>query len=220
MDWFFRNGMPTIYVMQSHQEILSQPLPEPEVEVDRLGYVSDAEVQSRTVSILILIFNISPHFIYELSFILFNYSIFFLQRFRLMNMTAEGIAMVKTPGQMAFGQLLLVHSRDFLRDIGHIAMFRAMVEQAGLPFDLNHIDISGDIPDMRARHVDVQVPPTTHDDIMQGVYSSLRSIVIDGRPLADDAGPSAAAPARRQTRPARRFSHSNFTNPRGREATD
>ena len=68
--------MASIYEMPE-PEVLSQLLPEPEEEVDRLGYVSEAEVQARTVSILILIFNIYAHFIYELSFILFNYFIFF-----------------------------------------------------------------------------------------------------------------------------------------------
>lgn len=59
MEWFFKYGMPSVFPNQNNDEILSQPVPEPEGDVADLGYVSDAMQIARTVSILFLSFNIS-----------------------------------------------------------------------------------------------------------------------------------------------------------------
>lgn len=125
--------------------------------------------------------------------------------------------MVKTPGQKAYGRLLLETSRDHLGDLGQTALFRAMLETAGLPVDLHYIDVSNDTPATVPSNPEVQVPPATADDILAGRYNSLESILVDGLNLGDDASPSTAAPPRRKTKKPGRFSHSRFLNPRGRE---
>ena len=53
MQWFFDNGMYSVFPNQNNEEILSQNVPEPEGDVANLGYVSDALIQARAVSILI-----------------------------------------------------------------------------------------------------------------------------------------------------------------------
>lgn len=68
MAWFFTNGMHSIFPHQNNEEVLSQPLPEPEGDVGDLGYVSDAVVQARMVRKYLYLFNISFYFIYELYF--------------------------------------------------------------------------------------------------------------------------------------------------------
>ena len=70
MEWFFNNGMHTLFPNQNREEILSQTVPEPAEDVSNLMYDSDAVVQARAVSILILILNILFYFIvsHKLSF--------------------------------------------------------------------------------------------------------------------------------------------------------
>ena len=125
--------------------------------------------------------------------------------------------MVRTAGQKAYGLLMLRVAHDMLRDMGHIALFRAMVDSAGLPFDLSQIDVTDDAPDILATDPDVQVPASTTDDVMAGIYSSLQSIIIDGCTLGDMGSPSSVVPPRRHTRAPNRFSHSRYHDPRGRE---
>lgn len=63
MQWFFDNGMYSVFPHQNNEEILSQNVPEPEGDVANLGYVSDALIQARAVSILIFLFNMLFYFI-------------------------------------------------------------------------------------------------------------------------------------------------------------
>ena len=130
--------------------------------------------------------------------------------------------MVMTPGQKAYGLQLLRHSRDLLQDIGHDALFRAMLRQAGLPSDIYDIDITDDYPDQLPNEPDVTVPPRTAEDVMNGIYHSLSQIVIDGRNLGDDVRSSGAGTSRpvrpqRERKARKRFSHSNYPDPSGRE---
>ena len=139
--------------------------------------------------------------------------------------------MVKTRGQKAYGLQLLKYSRDILQDLGQMALFRAMLNHAGLPSDIRRININDDYPDQFPSDPDVHVPETTADDVMNGIYESLQAIMIDGRHIGDSAGsagagssgagPSAprlsrAEEVRRQSRPTRRYSDSKFQG-RGRE---
>jgi hypothetical protein len=54
MHWFFHNGMPSIYLNQNNEEILSKSVPEPEGDLGDLGFVSDAVAQARLVSLFFL----------------------------------------------------------------------------------------------------------------------------------------------------------------------
>ena len=63
MEWLFNKGMYTVFSNQNSEEILSQTVPEPVEDVANLGYVSDAILQVRAVSILIFLFNILFYFI-------------------------------------------------------------------------------------------------------------------------------------------------------------
>ena len=118
--------------------------------------------------------------------------------------------MVQTRGQKAYGLLTLEHCRDMCYDQGQVELFRAMVERAGLPFDLNCIDLSDDIADACAMDPDVRVPRATADDVMAGLYTSLQSIVIEGRNLGDGSSPSTVVPPRRATKKPDKFSHSKY----------
>jgi hypothetical protein len=148
-------------------------------------------------------------------------------------MTAKGISLVKTPGQMAYGLMLLENCRDLLQDLGHISLFNMLLEKAGLPSDIRCININNDYPDQFPRNPDVVLPQTTAEDLISGLYHSLENIFIDGRSIGDDgqfsrAGPSGAGPSgaglsrtrpiQRQRRSPNRFSHSKFPLSRGREA--
>ena len=93
-----------------------------------------------------------------------------MQRFRQLKQTAKGISMVKTPGQKAFGLQLLENSRDVLSDLGQIALFTAMLEQAKLPVDIRNIDISTDFPDQFPREPRVEVPQTAMYDDMSDFF--------------------------------------------------
>ena len=110
--------------------------------------------------------------------------------------------MVKTPGQKAFGLMMLENSRDVLSDLGQIALFTAMLEQAELPVDITNIDISTDFSDQFSREPRVKVPQTVMYDDISDIFQSMRSIRIEGHTLGESgalrdggAGPSMANPA-------------------------
>lgn len=125
--------------------------------------------------------------------------------------------MVKTPGQMAYGLQLLESCRGNLEDLGHGPVFRAMIEKAGLPYDLSRIDISGDRPDTFPRRPDVTVPQSTADDVLAGNYHSLATILVDGINIGDGGSSSTPIAPRRKNKKPSRFSHSRFLHPWGRE---
>ena len=144
----------------------------------------------------------------------------------MLKQTARGISMVQTPGQKAFGRLLLESSRDFLNDLGHIALFRAMLERAGVPTDLSIINISDDIPNHEPIYPDVHVPETAMHDDMSDIFNAIASIRIEGHTLGEsgarrygDAGPSVAKP-RRKTKHPNKYSDSKFKHVRDRESRD
>lgn len=56
IDWFFTNGMSSLYPNQNNEEILSQAVPAPEGDVGDLGFQSDDIRVTRCVSISFYIF--------------------------------------------------------------------------------------------------------------------------------------------------------------------
>ena len=70
MEWFFHHGMFSVFPNQDNEEILRQAVPEQGGDVANIGYVSDAMIQARIVSILIYLFNILFYFFvsHKLSF--------------------------------------------------------------------------------------------------------------------------------------------------------
>ncbi|XP_078170581.1 protein MAINTENANCE OF MERISTEMS-like [Carex rostrata] len=189
MEWFFMNGMYTIFQRHANLEILSQAMPEPG-DVANLGYVSDAVIQARI-------------------------------RFRQLNQTARGISMVRTPGQKAFGLLLLESSRDVLSDLGHIALFIAMLNEAGLPTDLRDINVSDDLPDQAPINPEVHVPEGAMHADPSDILESLQNIRIDGRAIGDGgASASMVNPTRRHKKKPNKYSDSKFRANRDRERID
>ena len=51
MRWFFHHGMLSVYPKQDNEEILSHAVSEQEGDIANIGYVSDAMIQARLVSI-------------------------------------------------------------------------------------------------------------------------------------------------------------------------
>ena len=138
-----------------------------------------------------------------------------------MHQTAKGISTVKTRGQKAFGLMLLENSRDVLNDLGHIALWRAMLERAGVPTDLTNINISDDNPNQYPIYPDVTIPESVMHDDPLGIFESLQNIRIDGRTIGDGgASASRPNPPRRTKKAPNRYSDSKFTHARGRECRD
>ena len=132
--------------------------------------------------------------------------------------------MVKTPGQKAFGLQLLESSRDTLTDLGQLALFTAMLQQAGLPVDIRNINISIDFPDQFPREPRVEVPQTAMSDDISDIFASMGSIRIEGHTLGESralrdggAGPSMENPARRKKKQPNKYSDSKFRRTRDRE---
>ena len=120
--------------------------------------------------------------------------------------------------------MMLENSRDVLSDLGQIALFTAMLEQAELPVDIRNIDISTDFSDQFPREPRVEVPQTAMYDDLFDIFQSMRSIRIEGHTLGESgglrdggAGPSMANPARRKKKLPNRYSDSKFIHVRDRE---
>jgi hypothetical protein len=117
----------------------------------------------------------------------------------------QAISMVKTPGQVAYGKMMLEHARDVMDDIGQSHIFRGILDSARIPTDLDNIDLSDDFPDQYPRRPPTEEPPSEWDNFMSGTESgSISQFMIDELtggirmmgPSTADPGPSTSNPPR------------------------
>lgn len=124
---------------------------------------------------------------------------------REIEFTTQAISMVRTPGQIAYGKLMLEHSRDVMEDIDQSHIFRGILESAGIDPDLDQIDLSDDYPDQYPDRPPGAQPPPEWDNFMRGTESgSISQFMLDELtagigmmgPSTLDPGPSTSNPPR------------------------
>jgi hypothetical protein len=94
--------------------------------------------------------------------------------------TLQAIEMVKTPGQVAYGKMMLENARDIMEDIDQIHIFNGILDSAGIPMDLDLINLDDDIPDQHYHRPTTSEPPPTWDNFMSGSqYGSISQFMID-----------------------------------------
>jgi hypothetical protein len=142
-----------------------------------------------------------------------------MQIAREIQFTTQAISMVRTPGQIAYGKLMLEHSRDVMEDIGQSHVFRGILESAGIDSDLDQIDLSDDYPDQYPHRPPGAEPPAEWDNFMRGTESGSISqfmldeliggismmgpSTLDPGQLTAEPGPSTSNPPRIRTQPNR-----------------
>ena len=103
-----------------------------------------------------------------------------MQIAREIQFTMQAIDMVKTPGQVAYGKMMLENARDIMEDIDQIHIFNGILESAKIPLDLDMINLDDDIPDQHYRRPTTPEPPPTWDNFMSGTeHGSISQFMID-----------------------------------------
>ena len=103
-----------------------------------------------------------------------------MQIAREIQFTMQAIDMVKTPGQVAYGKMMLENARDIMEDIDQIHIFRGILDSAGIPTDLDMIRLDDDIPAQYYHRPSTSEPPPTWDNFMSGTeHGSISQFMID-----------------------------------------
>ena len=103
-----------------------------------------------------------------------------MQISREMQFTMQAIEMVKTPGQVAYGKMILENARDIMEDIDQIHIFNGILDRAGIPLDLDMINLDDDILDQHYHRPTTPEPPSTWDNFMSGTeHGSISQFMID-----------------------------------------
>ena len=113
---------------------------------------------------------------------------------------------------MAYGKMILEHARDMMEDIDQIHIFRGILDSAGIPTDLDMINLDDDFPDQHYRRPTTSEPPGTWDNFMSGTehgsisefmlneltgdFSMMGPSTADPGNLTADYGPSTSGPPR------------------------
>jgi hypothetical protein len=81
---------------------------------------------------------------------------------------------------MAYGKLMLENARAIMEDIDQIHIFRGILESAGIPTDLDMINLNDDVPAQHYHRPSAPEPPSTWDNFMSGTqHGQISQFMID-----------------------------------------